>query len=1030
VCWRTGAARVRRVLACVHARVLTLSHRGRAVLWRRQVRPRLAALRHGCLLHAQGTRECQWCFVGCLAHPRALPQGRLERDKSRRDALFHAANEYVVKASGVEGGELLPWLARGSLALARSNVDEATKSFQAAAQRRDQGAHSTAPLLGLACCAFAKGGFAEALRLFGTALRSSPQEGPGAQAARLGLGACHLRLGALQRARAAFARAQQVNNGGASQLGLALCDAAAGAQGAPLALAQLQRAYAEAWGGAQRNPTALLLLSEHSQLCGQQHCAEALARAAAEASEAPLLRCAASLQLGRLAHQCGRAEDAQRHYAQALSHAPSHPHPHIGMAQICLARDELRGAAQHLERAAVAVEGIVVGDTAAAPALLLRRLLAHAHACSGDPERQQKAAELLRAAIATKSDDDAGAFAELAQLLHSASPSEALALYGRAIARRAACGQPPHCGLHNNAALLVLSGGDTATAKMHYATATAAARAGDAWVVAFNRASLEEDETGSRVTSVCDGAQAPFNQRLLQEGPPAARCDVLLRRAHAAAGRGDLAGAELDARAASELQPESADAAALLGCLAILGRDYKRAQHSLDAFRKQGDVGAGDGRSGTAAHAQDDYLSLCQANALLLDAARGGQGQGQGEAAARRENRLERSLALFSKTLARSPRNLFAAHGCACVLAERGRFAEAALVFGAVAEGCVGGPGNSASLALAAAATLHAAHCHLGRGDAASAVRLYDQALRRRALGPAEAAPLLCRARALHECKGEGGAEAQRLALARASLLAALHWAPGLMGARFDAAFLCQEAGVRCLQRLRELPPGSDGRLAAAQSACVELQLALRLFRQLLAVPEPLAKGFQPKRASIHAAFCADALLRALQQREHAVAETEATAARRSAQQAERASQEALKARLVEASELQRQAEEAAVEAEAQRVAQRLQTARQRWTQRSEGGDEKGGRRREARKGPPPDEEEQEQEDATDEPQLAQEGRRRAKRAVEDEQPIEEAPGDGEQEVALEGAQRKRLRKAGAAELDQPAGDEADAMAT
>ena len=126
----------------------------------------------------------------------------MERGKAERDALFERANKLVVQANKVGPSEQLPWLTRGCVALARNNTEEAAKSFQTACERTDGGAESVCPVLGAAACSAARGAHAHALTLYTRAMRRCPSN-----AARVGLGACHLRLGQMSRAREAFARA-------------------------------------------------------------------------------------------------------------------------------------------------------------------------------------------------------------------------------------------------------------------------------------------------------------------------------------------------------------------------------------------------------------------------------------------------------------------------------------------------------------------------------------------------------------------------------------------------------------------------------------------------------------------------------------------------------------------------------------------------------------------------------------------------------------------------------------------------------
>jgi RNA polymerase-associated protein CTR9 len=826
------------------------------------------------------------------------------------------------QANKVDGAEQLPWLARGHLALARNNLEEAAKSFQAASERRDNGADSIAPTLGAACCAFHRGALQEALRLYGRALRRHPS-GP----ARLGLGATLLRLGHPARARAAFERAVSLDPACAeAHLGVALCVAAQHGDAAA-ALPALRAAY-------DANPhlsPVLLLLSEHATLGAHGAAAEALARAGAEAAEAAQLRGAASLQLGRLAHAAGRASDAAKQYNAALVSAPADMTPHFGLGQVALARDELHSATAHFERVASTATG----------GACTRRALGHLYASAPDAERRQRAMELLRAA-AEADPLDAGAAVELAELMRRGPLPEALAQYEKALAAQRASGQPHSLTLLNNAGVLAAAvAGEQGlrVARRHYAAALQACGAG--WlvdlsnapdapdgallqglsaVVAFNWACLEDD-SGDRKFA------ASLFARLRRDCP--AEVEVLLRHVLLAMTHGDLAAAEQMASDAHAAAPRNPDAVALLGGLAIARCDFKGAQVLLDTFRK-GPTSVG-GRPGAQAFAYDEYIMVCAANALLADArrdsgARAGRSDAPDhEAAARRENRLERALALYSKALARAPGNAYAANGVGAVLAERGRLEEAGGVFTSVAEAAVGSETLSA---LAHASLVNSAHCQLGLGAPGRAVRLYEQALRRSGGGATDAGVLLCNARALHDWKGEGE---NHLRAARAALLRALHLTPGDHRARFDVAFVCQEQAVRLLARFREQTPGSEGRLASADAACDELHLAGRFFRQLLALGEAAAHGFDARRTHIHAAFCADALVKATSARAQATRELEASQARRTAQELERAAAEEHQRRLADAHDAAEAVRLAKLEERANAAKSKLDQAQQRW---------------------------------------------------------------------------------------------------
>ena len=842
----------------------------------------------------------------------------MERGKAERDALFERANKLVVQANKVGPSEQLPWLTRGCVALARNNTEEAAKSFQTACERTDGGAESVCPVLGAAACSAARGAHAHALTLYTRAMRRCPSN-----AARVGLGACHLRLGHMSRAREAFARAVDVDPAdGAARCGLALCCAADG--DVPGAVAALRAAYS---GPGRPGALALLLLSEHVALGGHSSAADALAKGAADVAHAPSLRAAAALQLGRLAHGAGRPEDALKWYTAALSHA-SNWAAHLGLGQVHLSREELKAAGEHLSACVTAAAtppsgGVPASAVAVAAA---QRALAHSLASGGGAgsdlmETHARAAELLRSLMALEAPSvqgDAGACVELAGLLHDSHPGEALRMYDAAIAIRAAAGHGPHAGLLNNAGAVAASSGDAQAAERYYTQALAAL--GAAWVTDALVPGNEEPGGGHpelrgppavvafNLACALSGSQSPAAAqrvfaRLQRDNPDDPSASLFV--AHHAASRGDAAACEAAAQAALAAQPDCIGAHALLVHASLLRGDVKRAQGLADAARK-----GGDGVQPVLHAASDDHLMVAAANALLLDAHHSAHGPGgsassrpSSEAVSRRENRLERALALYVKALTKQPRNLFAAHGVGCVLAERGRFGEATAVFSAVVEAVMSGQEGASGEgdALAEQATLNAGHCALGGGDPQRACRLYAQVLHKSHGLRMSPGVLTCAARALHEWKADPAAaasstsgvdaELDRLASSLQLLRQAVHLAPGDLRLRGDVAFVCQELGVRGLTRCRE-PAGSvaaaDHKVHLAESSAKHLELALRLFKQLLALPEGRGdRAFTAKRLNIHAAFCAEALIKALSARDAASRERDAVAALRSARDAQ-----------------------------------------------------------------------------------------------------------------------------------------------
>jgi RNA polymerase-associated protein CTR9 len=790
-----------------------------------------------------------------------------------------------------------------------------------------------AALLGLACCAFQRDSLQEALRLYGRALRQHPAGSP---AVRVGLGATLLRMRELSRARAAFQRALELDAGCTeAHVGVALCAAAEEHGDLASALPVLRSAYDL---GPQHSPL-LLVLSEYAALCSHGAAADAFARAAAENADAPRTRAAASLQLGRQAHAAGRATEAVKHYHAALASAPWDSTPHFGLSQVALARGDVLSAVTHLERAADAVPH---------GAHMTRRALGHAYMSAADGERTDHAKELLEAAC--KADPgDATAAVELAALLQQDAPARALSEYQRAVEIRRARGQQPQATLLNNAGVLAARLGNADLARRLYKDALGAC--GASWISDLDAAAASLD-SGARFPSG-EAVAATFNLACLEEElgdkqlgaalfdklrrDAPLDVDVLLRRALTQLSRGDFSAAEaLAAEADVAASTTHPDAVALLAGLANARHDHKAAQALLDAFRK----GTG-GQQAVHSFALDEHIMVCAANALLADALRDAElrtgrydARLDAEAAARRANRLERALALYTKALARAPRNVYAANGIGAVLAERGRLAEASAVFASVAEAA----GDADALStLAQAVLVNSAHCQLGLGAPAHAVRMYDHAIRKQGCGATDASLLICKARALHDWKGEGDSF---LRVARGSLLRALHLSPSDHRARFNVAFVCQEQAVRSLARFRELNPGSEARLGLAEAACDQLHLASRFFKQLIGL-EDGGFSFDAKRTQIHAAFCVDSAGKAAAARAQAAREHEAAEARRLAQEIERVAAQQHQQRLLEARETADAVTHEKLEAQAGAARVKLEQAQQRWAATQEAAPEK-----------------------------------------------------------------------------------------
>eukprot|EP00959_Pyramimonas_sp_CCMP1952_P151087 3162117-Pyramimonas_sp.AAC.3 len=135
--------------------------------------------------------------------------GRSTKDKRKKDEYFTRTAGYLNTATRIDQNEMLPIFARGQLALARGNLDEANKLFDQATDRKDNKLESILPHLGKASVLFNKKLYPGALRLYEHCLRKHPS---GPAAVRLGIAMCHLKMGKhLHKAKAAFHRVLQLD---------------------------------------------------------------------------------------------------------------------------------------------------------------------------------------------------------------------------------------------------------------------------------------------------------------------------------------------------------------------------------------------------------------------------------------------------------------------------------------------------------------------------------------------------------------------------------------------------------------------------------------------------------------------------------------------------------------------------------------------------------------------------------------------------------------------------------------------------
>ena len=314
-----------------------------------------------------------------------------ERDEIARADHFHRAGLLLDAADGIrrapsgEPTEQLPVIGRAHLLMARGDAVGAEKLLDQARGLKDDGRDNVGPMLWKAAALFRRGLPAEALTWYKRALRTHTRA---PACVRLGIGACQLKLGEVDAARAAFQRTLDLEpENPDALLGCALCEFQ-GASAVPVELlhadsdsdsdedeprTKAQRledaalAYSEAterglnlleraFNADPRNPAVNVALARHylyvEDLPSVEQLTEALIGGGGETKVfSPRLRAEAAYARAMAHHDAGDLGRAQALYQASAQLDETFAAPSFGLAQCALARGDAKTALTYAERA-------------------------------------------------------------------------------------------------------------------------------------------------------------------------------------------------------------------------------------------------------------------------------------------------------------------------------------------------------------------------------------------------------------------------------------------------------------------------------------------------------------------------------------------------------------------------------------------------------------------------------------------------------------------------------------------------------
>lgn len=735
---------------------------------------------------------------------------------------------------------------RPSELISQGDVGTARKEFENASRLRCNGRPSVAGMLALARLTFASGQYSEALALFRRVLRECPSCPADV---RVGIGACHFRLGDVASAKAAYERAVEVDPlCTQALLGLAVLTLAVGVDAD--ATQKGSRLLAQAFQQDPDNPHTLALLAHFSLQQGLAESALKLAQAALDrvGEDEPALKAEAVCLVGRAQHALGALPEALRSYAGALKEDRNQPIARFALAQLSILRGENVNAATSLESLLEDRPGWEDALRLLAP-LCPRQATATAAA---RPARHFKLA-------AERRPDDAELWEMLGDVLAGADPAGALNAYSKAIElhRKKDKAGPTNGGevampsrLLNNAAVLHMRGGNIAEALALVAESLASATGGGLQALGpqaqvtlgYNAARIREASGDAK------GAEVEY-KALLGQFPQYADCH--LRLACLAKARGDIAEAESWAHRAAEASGRSADSLALMAGLHLERRDTEAAKRCLEELLD----GLPEGAS-----RQELYAKVGLGNVHLLSVP--GELQLQ-ENVRKAEAQLTNAMNRYRRVLDRDPGNVYAANGLGCVLAEAGLFGQARDVFLSVQEAAAGTDG----FLRLPDAWINLASVYLGLKQYDAAEHTYVNAIRRFA-DPTDARLLLYLAKAQYD-GGKPGEAAK-------TITRALHLAPSDPRLRFNLAYLLQEKAGQIVKK--KYAPGDRKKPVELAAAERSLRQCHKMFEALHAAGKD-ATGIPPSKLVTHIKYAAEMHEQALRRARHATEEAQAAAA-------------------------------------------------------------------------------------------------------------------------------------------------------
>ncbi|KAM3723175.1 RNA polymerase-associated protein [Dirofilaria immitis] len=576
---------------------------------------------------------------------------------------------------------------------------------------------------------------------------------------RLGIGYCLAKLGRLDKARLAFRRVLDLDKENVSALiALAILDMNTLEQEA---IRRGVESFGRAYQIEQENPVVLNHLANHFFYKKELDRVEHLAWHAFQITDNEAMRAESCYQLARSFHQRGNFEKAFQHYYQSTQFATTNfVLPYFGLGQMYIYREDYDNAIQCFEKV---LKGCPTNyDTLK----ILGSLYAHSEPANQKErsERRKKAREIFRKVV-EMCPDDVEALIDLAQLTENCDPQGSLEAYTKAstfLSQMIEVDVPPE--ITNNVGSLYFTVGQYEKAREYFEEALKelgeVISTGQTDLAALQTTVTYNLARSLEMLCMFDEAERLY-KGILQEKPN--YIDCYMRLGCLARDKGQIYESSVWFKEGMSVNQSHADAWSLIGNLHMSKCEWAPAQKKFEYILKLPDY-------------HDDPYSFVALGNIWLETLSSIHRKKEKD-----KDYRERALMMYSKALKVHPKNIWAANGIGCILAQKGAIQEARDIFAQVRE----------ATADFSDVWINIAHVYMEQKQYVAAIQMYDNCIKKFNRYN-DVSLLLYLARAHYK--------AGKFAECRYILEKAICEAPDNMMLKFNHAFVLQKLATQMLR--------------------------------------------------------------------------------------------------------------------------------------------------------------------------------------------------------------------------------------